>query len=517
MSREVEVGLYGKLPSHGDFLRRRLPQDFVSRWDEWLQEAVAASRRVLGDRWLDAYLTGPVWRFALSAGVCGSQPIAGVLAPSVDRVGRYFPLTLAFAAPGDMQALDVALRFHRWYTHAERLVIEALAQEHVDFAEFDCRVMDLAADLELQQSGPTLKLSDDQATALVSGQAQYWRVPLATASALETTAALLLGAQLSRSHRPLALWWTEGSSVVEPSWLITPGLPLPESFGAMLDGTWSVAEWSAVEITPGTVVDTWTGPIPAPRLVFASAGFTDAGPVRESNQDAYLERPDIGLWVVADGMGGLSHGEYASRMVCDALAELTATVTLDELIESASIRLEEVNAHLRYVASRPVHAVQSGSTVAILLLRSSECAVLWAGDSRIYRLRDGELQQLTRDHSWEQPGTPTDGAPLGLPVDDSHAITRAVGGEDAFVLDVRRSDVRPGDRFLLCTDGLTRVLGPEEIATAVRSAQPDLTAAALVRCSLDRGTTDNSTAVVVVCELAPDDEDSAAFVDTIVR
>ncbi len=94
MSPALEVGFYGKLPSHGDFLRRRVSDAFVGVWDGWLQECLTASRASLGDRWLDIYLTSPVWRFACAAGVCGRSPVIGVMAPSVDRVGRYFPLTL---------------------------------------------------------------------------------------------------------------------------------------------------------------------------------------------------------------------------------------------------------------------------------------------------------------------------------------------------------------------------------------------------------------------------------------
>src|SRR5262249_51991550 len=90
----VNVGFYGKLPCRGDFLQRRAPQDFVDVWDAWLQEGLHESRQRLQEAWLNTYLTGRVWRFVLSAGVCGSGVYAGVLVPSVDRVGRYFPLTL---------------------------------------------------------------------------------------------------------------------------------------------------------------------------------------------------------------------------------------------------------------------------------------------------------------------------------------------------------------------------------------------------------------------------------------
>ena len=98
-TQRLDVGFYGKLPSHGDFLRRRVSDGFVGVWDAWLQECVAASRDALADRWLDVYLTSPAWRFVCAPGACGQSAVAGVMVPSVDRVGRYFPLTVVAELP----------------------------------------------------------------------------------------------------------------------------------------------------------------------------------------------------------------------------------------------------------------------------------------------------------------------------------------------------------------------------------------------------------------------------------
>src|SRR4051812_22505756 len=95
----VEVGFFGKLPSHGDFLRRRVSDAFAGPWDAWLQRCMAASRSVLDERWLDVYLTSPAWRFGCAAGACGPAAVVGLMVPSVDRVGRYFPLTLVAELP----------------------------------------------------------------------------------------------------------------------------------------------------------------------------------------------------------------------------------------------------------------------------------------------------------------------------------------------------------------------------------------------------------------------------------
>jgi len=132
----MQVGFYGKLPSHGDFLRRRVSDGFVDAWDAWLRECLAASRTALGARWLDVYLTSPAWRFVCAAGACGPAPVIGIAAPSVDQVGRYFPLTLVAELPPDINLLAAAA-CARFFEAAEQLVIETLATERVDFERFD--------------------------------------------------------------------------------------------------------------------------------------------------------------------------------------------------------------------------------------------------------------------------------------------------------------------------------------------------------------------------------------------
>ena len=96
------AGFYGKLPAEGDFVTRRLPWEFTSAWDHWLQQGLQASRETLGAQWLESYLSAPIWRFQLAAGVCGPMGWRGLFFASVDRVGRYFPLTLAFADGGEI-------------------------------------------------------------------------------------------------------------------------------------------------------------------------------------------------------------------------------------------------------------------------------------------------------------------------------------------------------------------------------------------------------------------------------
>ncbi|GAA4333576.1 hypothetical protein GCM10023144_24970 [Pigmentiphaga soli] len=140
------AGWYGKLPSLGDFASRRLPVDFIEPWDAWLSSVLEASRRRLGNDWLNAYLSCPVWRFLLLPGALSANGWAGVLLASVDRVGRHFPLTVA--APMDKPpATPAALAaFWHWLSALERCALDAIEYDH-DAAAFDAALAGVVAPL----------------------------------------------------------------------------------------------------------------------------------------------------------------------------------------------------------------------------------------------------------------------------------------------------------------------------------------------------------------------------------
>lgn len=224
---------------------------------------------------------------------------------------------------------------------------------------------------------------------------------------------------------------------------------------------------------------------------FVAAGRTDIGRARPTNQDAFLKLDAAQVWVVADGMGGYRDGDVASRMVCEALAGLDGDGRYDETIATVSAQLSGVNERLYKAATRIINPVMSGSTVAVLIVRHAACAAIWAGDSRIYRLRRRRLTRMTTDHTWA--------AELNLQSSEEsdHAITRAVGGEGTLVLDVRRDRVLPGDRYLLCTDGLTHELADAHIAQLLANGDVEQAADALIRATLEAGARDNVTVVVI--------------------
>ena len=238
-------------------------------------------------------------------------------------------------------------------------------------------------------------------------------------------------------------------------------------------------------------------------LRFVSHGLTHVGLVRRRNEDAFLERPERGLWAVADGMGGHEAGDYASARIVAALDALSSAPDLGKSVEAAVRTLHDVDLELRARAARLGSGAVIASTVVALLASGDESAVIWAGDSRLYRWRDGEFRQLTVDHSQVQEmveaGLLRPDQAASHPM--SHIVTRAVGaGLVEFA--VRRDALLPGDRLVLCSDGLTNMVSDAEIARDIGGAAPQWSAERLRDLVLERGAIDNVTIIVVAIEPA---------------
>lgn len=253
MSAAIQTGFYGKLPCRGDFLQRRAPQVFVDAWDEWLQAGLQASREQLGDAWLDRYLTGAVWRFVLAPGVCDGGAYAGVLVPSVDRVGRYFPLTIVTQLDEGCCPLDVACSARAWFDAAETLVLDALAAQELDLDRFDEQVAKLGELLVSSSACEPSALARALHDSPFPMQSPAWHAAIEGTASFQRAINVYAYRELSRALAPLALWWTDGSSALGASWLSTRGLPAPSAFVAMLSGDWTGSNWASVgsDTSPG--------------------------------------------------------------------------------------------------------------------------------------------------------------------------------------------------------------------------------------------------------------------------
>lgn len=235
------LGFYGKFPTLADFVRRRLPAQFIQTWDQWLQQALAESRRQLGDEWLNSYLISPLWRFVLSPGIAGQVGWAGLLMPSVDRVGRYFPLTLARSLPPETDGFSL-LTASEWFGQIEQLALSSL-DDGFDLQDFDRRLSSMPA--------PPLTARPVSAPAAATARRDAWQLSAATDVALRQAYPTLLQRALDDAFLGYSFWWTEGSDRVVPSLLTCQGLPPSDGFAAMIAGDWAVHGWTQLGHQPG--------------------------------------------------------------------------------------------------------------------------------------------------------------------------------------------------------------------------------------------------------------------------
>jgi protein phosphatase/serine/threonine-protein phosphatase Stp1 len=235
-------------------------------------------------------------------------------------------------------------------------------------------------------------------------------------------------------------------------------------------------------------------------MLYRSAASTHVGAVRQRNEDAVLERPEIGLWAVADGAGGHQRGDYASASIITALREISPARHAD-IIDDVRARLAEVNRRLREKAAAIGPNALVGSTAAVVLILDTESCCLWAGDSRLYRFRADHLEQMSRDQSHVQnlvdrgeiPPEAASNHPLG------NLVTNLVGASDELVLEERRDRLQPGDKLLLCSDGLSGTISDFEIAAVLRETPVADAPGRLIDRALARGARDNVSAVVIEC------------------
>jgi len=234
-------------------------------------------------------------------------------------------------------------------------------------------------------------------------------------------------------------------------------------------------------------------------MAFRVWAETHNGAVRKHNEDALVNRPEIGLWAVADGAGGHASGEVASGMLAQTLSDAPDGLSAQDMLVELRARVGAVHDALKREAERRGEGAMIASTIVILLIRGGHFACLWAGDSRAYLLRGGVLQQVTRDHSLVQELV--DAGAITAEQAEHHpqanVITRAVGSFDELELDKVSGRLEPGDRFLLCSDGLCKTLDEATLTDILDGDAAVGPGVELIAAALEREVRDNVTAVVV--------------------
>jgi len=469
------VGFYGKLPCRGDFLRRRVPQEFLDLWDEWLQSSLAHSRHALQEAWLDAYLTSPVWRFALAEGVCGTGAYAGVMVPSVDRVGRYFPLTIVAQWHTGESPLDAACGAHRWFDAAEALAMEA--PDTTDLDAFDERVAQLAERIDISGVAEAANLQQLLKHAEFPHRAGQWHVPLEAVGSLQRAVNAIAVRELERTMRPVSVWWTDGSDRMPAAWLTARGLPTPESFSAMLSGDYEKAGWNSAGREPKSMpAKAAVASVAVPAVAELSVEFEDLPglPAEAILEPEFLEepqieitahhepisrkwnappqsvffvsRPDIGLWGIStSGFEDARHA--AAQAVGDLLQSIPPCGTLSSLAEEVRRSLHALR---RQLARQDAGAIDPYelARVVVFLAHDNECAIVCFGDVQVVRCRALSAQFIIGVADFS--GDATLPRIRELPSNGSaNSLLDIVTGADEPALNVRYESLQPGDAWLL--------------------------------------------------------------------
>jgi len=227
-----QVGVYGKLPGYGDFIHRSLPTPFINEIDSWLQLYVASSHEKLGDSWLDIYLTSPIWRFVLSAGVIDEQHWAGIMLPSVDQVGRYYPLVMAIPVDARCNPYEFISSNSAWFEQIEDCALLALdAQVSVE------QLVEMANEV-----APNVGLNYLKTGQQMSGE--IMQINMQFAEELPTSVyANLLDSLMVKTMNSYSVWTTTGSENIAPCLFMARGMPNAQNIPAMMDGHWAHWGW----------------------------------------------------------------------------------------------------------------------------------------------------------------------------------------------------------------------------------------------------------------------------------
>lgn len=234
-------------------------------------------------------------------------------------------------------------------------------------------------------------------------------------------------------------------------------------------------------------------------IKWSTSADTNVGMIRNINEDAIITKPDVGIWAVADGMGGYEAGDVASKMVVSSLDNIGKYHNLHAAVDEIEDKIIDANRRILEYAKVMHDGRILGSTVVSLLIKGQVGVCMWVGDSRLYLLRNNHLQQISKDHSHVQElidhGKITKEEALFHP--DANVITRAVGTSDEIFVDINAFNVQLGDTFLLCSDGLYNTVSENEIEHYMGNDDTDASVKQLIVSALENGAPDNVSVIMV--------------------
>ncbi|TDK39701.1 type VI secretion system-associated protein TagF [Rhizobium deserti] len=447
------IGFFGKLPSHGDFVSDGLGRGLQEVLDIWMQAGLQRLQQDFPGDWEPRFRAMPTWRFIVERGQWGQATVAGVMLPSLDRVGRSFPLVIAaqitnFTSDPRSLCLDDS-----WFTAAEGIA-ESSARRDFDINLF------IAALRRLRSPRP----GDMETEGKVGGTAG-------------------------------SLWWRSDNNRRLVGFR-TIGAPQPADILRLLDDDTPAAKQAAKPAQQPPPPPVATAPLSSARispsapstaakphapLKLAYSDVSHPGTRLSLNADNLLISAKQGIFAVADGMGESNSAVEAGKTAVAALGDVTAQETVDDTVQDIKGKLGRAHGLLQ-AARMSSDRDPPCASVAVLAVHQQSLALIWAGDVRCYIIRDGMMRCLTRDH-----------LEIGL----KRGLSRYLGRPGQFSPEIVVDNVSRRDRFLLCSNPLCRALPERSIAQILISADIDEAAAVLGQEALIAGCRDNFSAIVI--------------------
>jgi type VI secretion system protein ImpM len=441
------IGFFGKVPTHGDFVATGLDRQLQGMMDEWIQSGIQACEAEFGAAWEEMFTALPPWRFVIGRSIWSSAPIAGVLLPSKDRVGRSFPLVIAAQLASYHGKLTRLCTDHTWFIAAEALAETSTKRD------FDINALIAGLKRLRLPRGEDGENADGVATDLPS------------------------------------VWWMVEPESRKAIGFRTEGVPGPVDFKRLLDTPQSVTD-NQQQASPPTALPPGQAPEPEPhpqvshetrprRIKHSHA--THPGTRQTVNAEALLISDKPPLYAVASSIGGTPGAANAAKLTTNVLAATESHESIAAMVQEVKGKLGRAHALLQ-TAPRPDEHLQVGAGMAVATFAEDSFAVVWAGHVRCYLVRDGMMRCLTRDH-----------VEIGM----RFALSRFVGSHRQFVPEVLVEEAKDGDVMLLCSMALPRVLGERTVAQILLETPMAQAADTLIQEGLIADASDNLSAIVL--------------------